>query len=100
MDDTIGNVFEPRNYDEVEKYITKIRELVDFIQKMNGLGVGTTGIELPLSDLHTPGARRKDQKVNAKYEKLKDVERRLVVLGIPTVGVEAAIADVLMVINM
>ena len=100
IDHAIGKVFEPKNHDEVGRYITRIKELDDFIQKMNGLGVGTTGIELPLSDLHTPGARRKDQKVNAKYEKLKDVERRLVVLGIPTVGVEAAIADVLMVINI
>ena len=100
IDHAIGNVFESRNHDEIGKYITKIRELVEFVQKMNGLGVGTTGIELPLPDLHISGAQPEYHKVNAKYDKLKDVRHRLVVLGIPTVGVEAAIADVLMVINI
>ncbi len=100
IDHAIGNVFEPQNHDEVGKYIIKVGELVDFVQKMNELGVGTTGIELPLPDLHISGAQPQYHKLNAKYEKLKDVRHRLVVLGIPTVGVEAAIADVLMVINI
>ena len=70
IDHAIGNVSEPQNYDEVGKYITKIRELVDLVQKMNGLGFGTTGIGLPLPDLHKCGAQLQYQKVNAKYEKL------------------------------
>ena len=52
IDHAIGNVFEPKNYDEVGKYIIKIRELMNSIQKMNELSVGTTGIELTLPDLH------------------------------------------------
>ena len=36
------------------------------------------------------------QKVNAKYEKLKNASHRLVVLGIPTIGVEAGRAPVMM----
>ena len=100
IDHAIGNVFEPQNHDDVGKYIIKVGELVDFVQKMNELGVGTTGIELPLPDLHISGAQPQYHKLNAKYERLKDVRHRLVVLGIPTVGVEAAIADVLMVINI
>ena len=55
IDHAIRNVFEPQNHDEVGNYITKIRELVDIVQKMNGLGFGTTGIELPLPDLHLCG---------------------------------------------
>ena len=70
IDHAIGNVFEPQNYDEVGKYITKIRELVDFVQKMNGLGVGTTGIELPIPDLHICGAQLQYQKANANYQTL------------------------------
>ena len=52
IDHAIGNVFEDQNYDKISKYIIKIRELVDFVAKMNWHGVGTTGIELPLPDLH------------------------------------------------
>ena len=100
IDHAIGNVFEDQNYDEVSRYIIKIRELVDFVEKMNELGVGTTGIELPRPNLHISGAQPQYKKINAKYEQLKDVRHRLVVLGIPTVGIEAAIANVLMVINI
>ena len=39
IDHAIGDVFEDQNYDEVSKYIIKIRELVDFVEKMNGRGV-------------------------------------------------------------
>ncbi len=100
IDYALGNVFKPQNHDEIGKYITKIKELVDFVQKMDELGVGTTGIELPLPNLHVSEAKPQCQKVNAKYEKLRDVRHRLAELGIPTVGVETAMADILMVINI
>ena len=100
IDHAIGNVFEPRNHDEISKHITKIKELVGFVRKMDELGVGITGIELPLPDLLVSEANPQYQKVSAKYEKLKHIRRRLAALGIPTVGVENAMADVLMVINI
>ena len=100
IDHAIGNVFEPRNHDEISTHITKIKELVDFVRKMNELGVGTAGIEFPLPILHVSEAKPQYQKVNAKYEKLKKIRHRLAVLGIPTVGVETAMADILMVINI
>lgn len=100
IDHAIANIFEDQNHDEVGKYIVKIRELMEFVQKMNELGVGTTGIELPLPNLHISGMQPQYQRINAKYEQLRDVRQRLVLLGISTVGVEAAIADVLMVINI
>lgn len=100
IDHAIGNVFESRNHDEISKHITKIKELVGFLRKMKELGVGTKGIELPLPNLHVSEANPKYQKVNAKYEKLKDIRLRLALLGITTVGVENAMAEVLMVINI
>ena len=100
IDRAIGNVFEPRNHDEISKHITKIKELVGFVRKMDELGVSITGIELPLPDLHVSEANPQYQKVSAKYEKLKQIRRRLAALRIPTVGVETAMADVLMVINI
>ena len=100
IDHAIGNVFEPRNHDEISKHITKIKELVGFVRKMDELVIGITGIEVPLPNLHVSEAKPQYQKVNAKYGKLKAIKRQLVVLGIPTVGVENAMLDVLMVINV
>ena len=100
IDHAIGNVFEPENHDEISKYVTKIKELVDFVQKMNELGARTTAIEFPLPNLHVSEAKPQYQEVNAKYEKLRDVRQQLAVLGIPTGGVETAMADILMVINI
>ena len=100
IDHAIGNVFELKNHDEIGKYITKIEELVQFVQKMSELGVDTTGIELPLPSLHVPEAKPQYQKVNAEYDKLRDVRHRIAVLGISTVGVETAMAHILMVINI
>ena len=100
IDHAIGNVFESQNHDEIGKYITKFQELVEFVKKMNELGVGTTGIELSLPNLHVSETKPQDQKVNAKYKKLRDVRHQLTLLGIPTRGVETAMADILMVINI
>ena len=100
VDHAIGNVFTPENHHEIGNYITKIKELVSLVQKMNQLGVGTTGIELPLPNLHVSEAKLQYQDDNAKYEKFKVVRHRLALLGIPTVGVETAMADILMVTNI
>ena len=100
IDHAISNVFEPRNHDKTSKYITKFEELVQFVKKMSDLGVGTTGIELPLPSLHVPEAKSHYREVNTRYEKLRDVRHQLDVLGIPTVSVEIAMAAILMVTNI
>ena len=100
VDHAIANVFKPQNHHEVGNYITKIEKLVVFVQEMNKLGVSTTGIGLPLPDLHVSEAKPQYQKVNAKYEKLRDVRQQLAVLGIPTIDVETAMADILMVTDI
>ena len=79
IDHAIRNVFEPQNRDEVGNYITKIRELMDFVQKMNGLGVGTTGIELPLPDLHLWGTTAVPE-IQCQIQNI-DIRRRLAVLA-------------------
>lgn len=98
IDHAIGNVFKPQNHDDIGNYIPKIEKLVGFVQEMNKLGVSTTGIGLPLPDLHVSKAKPQYQEVNARYERLRDVRHQLTVLGIPTIDVETAMADILMVI--
>ena len=100
IDHAIVNVFEPENHDEISKYITKLRELVDTVRKMNELGAGTTSVDFRLPNLRVSEAKPQYQKVNAKYEELRDVKQQLAALGIPTVGVENAMADILIVINI
>lgn len=99
IDHAIGNVFEPENHDKISKYITKIRELVDTVRKLNELGADTTGIEFRLPILRVSEAKPQSQRANAKYEELREVRQQLAVLGIPTVGVENAMADMFMVIK-
>ena len=79
IDHAIRNVFEPQNHDEAGNYITKIRELVDFVQKMSGLGVCTTDIELPLPDLHMWGTTAVPE--NRCQIQNIDVRRQLAVLA-------------------
>ena len=100
IDYAIGNVFEPENHCEISKHVIKIRELVDTVRKMDELGAGTTSIDFRLPNLRVSEAKPQNQKVNAKYEQLRDVKQQLAVLGIPTVGVDNAMADILMVINI
>ena len=100
VDHALGNVFNPQNHNEIGNYVTKIEKLVVFVQEMDKLGVSTTGIGIPLPDLHVSEADPKHQEIHAKYEKLRDVRQQLSELSIPTIDVEIATANILMVIDI
>ena len=100
VDHALRNVFNPQNHHEIGNYVTKIEKLAVFVQEMDKLGVSTTGIGIPVPDLHASEARPKHREIYAKYEKLRDVRQQLTGLGIPTIDVEIATARILMVIDI
>ena len=100
VDHALGKVFNPQNHNEISNYVTKIEKLVVFVQEMDKLGVSTTGIGIPLPDLHASEAKPEYGEMYAKYEKLRDARQQLTGLGIPTIDVEIATANILMVIDI